>query len=348
MAQHFLLSPSARDLSIGKLWSLSDEEAYSEFLRIRYSDTNGEPVCPYCGCVAAIRYKCRPILKCKGCGKQYSPTSGTPFEDRKLPFKKILVAIALAVGKGEPPSSIDLSIDLGVHYKTAFVLIHKIREIMARQQEAVELEGPVAIDVSPYGGFVRPKNVRKERKDRRKVPYRRDDKSIVLGAIREKTGLRRAKVCLLAAENDLLEFVYDNVFEAEEVHSDAAHSFNVLDLEYDHRVVNHDQQYSSPDACTNIVENLFSRTQKAESRHGSIARQHAYLLVNEAAWRTSWNRIEPSQRYTEIGRGLSGGPSHLRGYWQGTRAWWVRQRDFISALRGLKRHQQLSPSSTQE
>jgi hypothetical protein len=50
MAQHFLLSAAARSLSPGKVARMSDRGAENVFLRLRWPETDGKPVCPNCGC----------------------------------------------------------------------------------------------------------------------------------------------------------------------------------------------------------------------------------------------------------------------------------------------------------
>ena len=48
MAQHFLLSKSAKTLSLASVFQMKDDEAEMAFRRIRWADTDGEPVCPHC------------------------------------------------------------------------------------------------------------------------------------------------------------------------------------------------------------------------------------------------------------------------------------------------------------
>jgi transposase-like protein len=96
MSQHFLLSVKARTLSLASVARMSEEEeARAMFGSIRWTATNGEPVCPRCGCVACYEDASRPIFKCKGCGHQFSVTSGTIFSSRKLPMRDYLMAIAI-------------------------------------------------------------------------------------------------------------------------------------------------------------------------------------------------------------------------------------------------------------
>ncbi len=107
--QHFLLSKTARSLSLAQVARMSDEEARKTFGRIRWDDNSGEPYCPRCGCVAVYSYASRPIFKCKGCGHQFSVTSGTIFASHKLPIRDYLLAIAIFVNGAKGHSALQLA-----------------------------------------------------------------------------------------------------------------------------------------------------------------------------------------------------------------------------------------------
>lgn len=316
--QKFLLSPAARDLSLAQLYDLTEGQAYDEFLRLRYAETGGNPVCPKCGSTASVKFRCRPILKCKECFSQFSPTSGTVFAYRKLSFKKILLGIAYFSKKSNGKCALDLCDDLNVHYRTAYLLGLKLRVVMGRVVEAVQLEGAVAIDGTPVGGHIRPKNVKKKKTDHRKFPYRNSRKGIVIGAIREKFGERRSKSYVLSHENKLLDKVYQQIPAGEEVHHDAAAFYNELALEYETKVINHSVQYSSPDACTNIVESHFSQLKAANSAYRSIVRAYPILYARENDWRANMAKKPKRYRFEELIRHLGTGRSGFGGYQQGT------------------------------
>ena len=98
MSQHFLLSSHAKTLSLASVFRMSDEEAERTFKSVRWSETDGEPVCPYCGGLDA--YDCRrpngaPRFRCRACQKDFSITSGTLFASHKLPLRSYLAAIAI-------------------------------------------------------------------------------------------------------------------------------------------------------------------------------------------------------------------------------------------------------------
>src|ERR1700704_362416 len=125
MAQHFLLSAAARSLSPGKVMRMSDRGAENVFVRLRWPQTDGKPVCPHCGC--QICYDCRrsehqPRWRCKACRADFSATSGTLFAWHKLPLRTYLMAIALFCNEVKGKSMLAFSRDLDVQYKTAFVL----------------------------------------------------------------------------------------------------------------------------------------------------------------------------------------------------------------------------------
>ena len=136
MPQHFLLTSAARTLSLASVARMSDEEAEKVFIRLRWSDSNGEAYCPHCGCT--IVYSCRRPngarrWRRKACRKDFSVTSGTLFAFHKMPLRSYLRAVAIFCNEVKGKSMLAMSRDLGVQYKTSFVLAHKMREAMASE-----------------------------------------------------------------------------------------------------------------------------------------------------------------------------------------------------------------------
>lgn len=168
MAQHFLLSTKARTLSLAQVLRLSDAEAYTTLKNIRFSENGGAAFCPRCGSVECYEYASRKIFKCKACGAQFSLTSGTIFASRKLSIRDILAAIAIFVNGAKGVSALQLSRDLNVQYKTAFVMAHKLREVLGSNQDAArQLSGEIEIDGAYFGGYIKPANYKEYRLDRR-------------------------------------------------------------------------------------------------------------------------------------------------------------------------------------
>jgi len=165
MPQHFLLSAKARTLSVREVFAMTDEDAFSLFKELRWGQ--GEEVtCPDCGSHARHYFlRTRRQWRCRDCKHTFSVTSGTIFAFHKLPLKVYLAAIAIFTNAVKGLSALQLGRDLGVQYKTAFVLAHKIRETLMEHRDEAPLSGEVHIDGAYVNGHVRPKNKKEDRVD---------------------------------------------------------------------------------------------------------------------------------------------------------------------------------------
>jgi transposase-like protein len=98
MPQHFLLSQSAKTLSLAQVFRMSDAEAETTFRKVRWHETDGAPVCPHCGGLDAYECRCSNgslRFRCRACRKDFTITSGTLFAYHKLPLRGYLAAIAI-------------------------------------------------------------------------------------------------------------------------------------------------------------------------------------------------------------------------------------------------------------
>ncbi|MCP5431659.1 MAG: IS1595 family transposase [Alphaproteobacteria bacterium] len=316
MAQHFLLSAKARTLSLAKVMRLSDEEAYGTFKAIRWAETEGEPVCPRCGGLEAYSYASRRIFKCKACGSQFSLTTGTIFASRKLAIRDLLAAIAIFVNGAKGISACQLSRDLDVQYKTAFVLAHKLREAMALEVHASKLGGEVEIDGAYFGGYVKPENHKADRKDRR-LKENQSGKRRVVVVMRERSGKTRPIVRY--SEDEAVADVLDNVKPASTIYADEGSAWDTLHDYYLTRRINHSIAYSDDGACTNQAESYFSRLRRAEiGTHHRISGRYLDCYANEMAWREDHRRIANGQQFESVVALALAHPvsRKWKGYWQ--------------------------------
>ena len=246
MAQHYLLSAEARNLSIVKIAMMNDSEAFEMFKNVRWSSTNGKPVCPCCGSLEKHYFlKTRSQYRCKECFHTFSVTSGTIFASHKKPLQIYLLAIALFTNAVKSISALQLSRDLDVQYKTAWVLSHKIRESLMDYNSDEKFEGTCEMDGVYVNGYVRPKNQLDKRVDRRKVhkPNKRviislrqraDEKSEFVGAVKTKT-------FILKFENskEVREIAYKHIKSGSSIHTDESNAYDDLTAHYDMNRVNH-------------------------------------------------------------------------------------------------------------
>lgn len=316
MSQHFLLSPQAKTLSIAKVLRMSEDDAQMVFRKLRWADTDGEPVCPECGCVEHYDLKSRPVWKCKGCSKQFSVTSGTVFHGRKLQVRDILAAIAIFINGAKGYSALQLSRDLCVDYKTAFVLLHKVRESIAIAQLQGTLSGEVEVDGAYFGGYVKPANQRKARKDRRRKIHQSGKRQSVV-VMRERKG--RTLTYVAGSEAEGVQAVAQRVEAGTTVHADEASHWDKLAARFPIKRINHKFAYSEDDANTNQAESFFSRLRRAEiGIHHRIAGRYLHAYAAEIAWREDFRRAPNGTQFLMAtgATAISCKSASWCGYWQ--------------------------------
>jgi transposase-like protein len=141
MSLHFLLKAEARTLSVVEVLAMSDDDAFTLFRRVRWGDGD-EVVCPHCGMVHRHYFRpARKIWRCAGCQEDFSVTSGTIFAFHKLPLRLYLAAVILFANAVKGISALQVGRDLGVSHKTAYVLLHKIRESLLVGRDESALQG---------------------------------------------------------------------------------------------------------------------------------------------------------------------------------------------------------------
>jgi len=316
MSQHFLLSSAARTLSLAKVMRLSDAEAYDTFKAIRWAENGGEPVCPRCGSLGIYTYKARQIFRCKDCKAQFSLTTGTIFASRKLSIRDYLAAIAIFVNGAKGISALQLSRDLDVQYKTAFVLAHKLREAMGAEAADYRPRGTVEIDGAFFGGYVKPENRKEDRKDRR-LKENRSGKRMAVVVMRERQG--RTVTGVFQDEGDAYDMIVNRVMPGSTVHADEASCWDALHARFAMHRINHSVAFKDEDACTNQAESFFSRLRRMETgTHHHISGKYLHQYAGEAAWREDNRRIPNGSLYQLVARAALVHPvsENWKGYWQ--------------------------------
>lgn len=331
MAQHFLLSAAARSISLRQVLRMEEAEAWRVFRKIRWPDTNGAPVCPHCACF--LCWECRrsggsPRFRCKACGKDFTPTSSTLFAHHKLPIRDYLAAIAVFCNEVKGKSALALSRDLGVQYKTAFVLAHKIREAMATEMKGVRIGGAgcnAEVDGAYFGGHVRPENRKADRKDLRLAGNRSDKRQCVV-VVRERSAdgatPGQTLTTVVTSEDAAMGFIKARLDRASTVHADEAAAWNELHAHFDTRRVNHSVEYANDNACINQAESCFSRMRRAElGHHHHIAGPYLTRYAREMAWREDYRRHSNGAQFQAVLKLVVSNPPSIDfcGYWQRAR-----------------------------
>lgn len=317
MAQHFLLSAASRTLSLRKIYTEGEEAAYETFCKMRWPETDGEAICPDCGCFEAYKITTRRKFKCKACSRQFSVTSGTIFASRKMAFVDLLAAICITVNASKGLSMLQLSRDLDCQYKTAFVLAHKLREAMALEVQTGEvLTGHVEIDGAYFGGTVRQENRKEDRKDRRLKENQSPNRRVVV-ALRQRHG--RTLPFVTKTEGEGVALARENVSRSATMSADEAAHWDMLHEGWTVDRVNHSQVYSDHGKHTNWVESYFSRLRRmVDGQHHHVSHQYLYQYANHAAWLEDNRRLDNGSLARGLVQNAMGSPVSRawKGYWQ--------------------------------
>lgn len=318
MAQHFLLSAEARSLSLKEIYKAGEEAAYQTFRAMRWPETNGEAVCPRCGCAEAYDIATRRKFKCKACYHQFSVTSGTIFASRKMEFTDLLAAICLFVNGVKGMSALQMSRDLDVQYKTAFVLMHKLREALSAEMRDLELSGEVEIDGCYIGGHIKPANLKENRVDRRKARNQTGTRRVVV-ALRQRGG--RTLPFITSKEDEGVEIAARNIAPGSTVYADEAAHWDSLYRVFPLGRINHSEAYSLNGAHTNNVESYFSRLRRMiRGQHHKVSAKYLHQYAGEAAWKEDHRREANGALAGRITRLAMSSPvsRNWKGYWQRT------------------------------
>lgn len=305
---------------------MTEEEAYEGFRQLRWANSGGQPVCPGCG--GLDHYVLVPDRKwgCKAsaCRLQFTVTSKTLFASRKLEFRTLLAAIALFANGVMGVSALRLRRELGLAYKTSFVLLHKIREAMAIDYDQ-PLDGVVEIDGAYLGTRrYRMPNLRIDGEDsweafKKRNPKKQTSMVVVRERPTDDDGRTpKVRAYHVPNEGDAIPHVRKVVAKGTEVHADCGNQWEPLHIFWDTKRINHSECYSDGIACTNWAESFFSRLRCAERGvYRYFTAEYAQRYGWEMAWREENRRVDNGAMIHKIaGAALASKPSPLRGYWQ--------------------------------
>lgn len=282
-----------------------DETAARKFLEaIRWP--NG-PVCPHCGGTernSALNGKAhRPGLWfCGDCRKQFSVTVGTVFERSKIPLHKWLLATHLLVSSKKGISSHQIHRTLGVTYKTAWFMTHRIRESMKEPQtEQLGGEGTsgvVEADETFWGN--------KGRKRRIGRTYKQKDKIV---ALVERGGRARAFHVPSVNQSTLRGILHTQIAKSARVVTDQHPGYRGLSWHFaKHDFVNHSiGEYVRGDVTTNSIEGYFSILKRGLTGvYQHVSSEHLKRYLGEFDFRYSYREVNDSERANIALKGIEG------------------------------------------
>jgi transposase-like protein len=240
-------------------------------------------VCSRCESMNVASIEDRHQYQCRSCRYQFSVTAGTIFHDSHLPLWKWFMAVYLIIESKKGISANQLKRTLGVSYKTAWYLCHRIRAAL-NEVDAQLLKGIVEADETFVGGKV-------EGEGR---GYK-GNKTVVVGALQ-----RDGNICLQVVRGRDREtihgFIRENVSgDVEAIYTDEWEAYRgVADEDTEHETVNHsEKEYARGKVHVNSMENVWSLLKRSIiGSYHQVSAKHLDAYLDELEFRFN-NRENP-------------------------------------------------------
>ena len=246
------------------------------------------------GEVKTRKVPARYLLQCntKGCRHQFSAITGTIFTDTHLPLTTWFKAIALLANAKKSISSLQMQRDLGVTYRTAWHLDHRIRKAMESEQGL--FGGTVEVDATYHGGRFDPR--------RKRAAY---DKQAVAGIIQRGTEGEPSKVKAFPVEKEIAKVmtrvVRENVAVDAKVMTDEHGAYMKLSKEgWEHAIVVHSkEEWTRGEVHTQGIENFWSLFKRQiHGQHHWVSVKHLHRYLDECAFK--FNNREAEEMFSLI------------------------------------------------
>lgn len=289
----------------------TEADAYAFLEQLRWGD---EPRCPHCGSErppyflkpqngASRKTRTgstseRRVWKCAACRKQFSVLTGTIFHGSKVPVRTWLFVVFEMCASKNGVSAREVERKYKLTPKTAWFMLHRIREAMKKQPLAGLLTGRVVSDETFYGG--KPSN--RHRHDPSQHVQGTTDKTPIQSLVCRETGEVRSRV--------VPDVTGDNLRHALATHTDPARTHLQTDshpaygrLASDmgfasHSAVDHGrQEYVRGDVTTNHAEGYFSQLKRSvDGTHHHVSREHLPRYLAEFDFRHSTRFLTDTER----------------------------------------------------
>lgn len=254
----------------------SDPDNCRKFMiAVRWTD--GVVRCPHCGNDKVSYLEKAKLYFCptKHPKQKFSLKVGTIFEDSPIGLDKWLPAAWLLVSCKNGISSYEVARAIGVTQKSAWHMMHRLREAMTPFIDRTKLGGPdkepIEVDEAFFGGKIINMHKSRVKAMRAQAPAvieegyekpRYDNKAIVVGMYDRESRQVRAKVIPNTKRETLQKEILSNVKYGSKVYTDEAVGYDLLRRRYVHDTVNHAETYVNGQVHTNSLENFWSLTKR--------------------------------------------------------------------------------------
>lgn len=291
----------------------SDAESARAFLESqRWPDG---AICPFCGLIGeSFRIKAKPgsktpvrpgVWKCSGCRKQFTVTVGTVFEDSHIPLNTWLMAIHLLCSSKKGMSAHQLHRMLGITYKSAWFMVHRIRYAMRQSDLFVKMGGTVEIDETYIGGKRRVKNRQDGKLKANAGQSPIANKQAVVSLVQRDGSVQSHHVQRVTAAN-LRPIIEASIEPDAQIMTDTSTVLKGALMERNHHQVNHFQdEYVRYEGdlmiTTNTVEGFFGLLKRGiNGIYHHVEKQHLHRYLSEFDFRYNSRRITDGERTVKL------------------------------------------------
>jgi transposase-like protein len=288
----------------------SDEDRARELLeKQRWPEG---PVCPHCGEVNNA-YRLMPtgkgkthvrkgVWKCAGCRKEFTVTVGTIFEDSHIPLHKWLLAYHLLCASKKGMSAHQLHRMLGVTYKSAWFMAHRIRYTMSQEPLSSKLKGVIEADETFIGGKMKGKGC-----------YAARQKKAPVVALVERNGKARSFHFESVTAKNLRPVVKEHIEKGASLMTDDSGLYASIKGHFSsHDVVTHSageyvRREGKKVVHTNTVEGFFSILKRGiVGTYHHVGKQHLHRYLSEFDFRYNAREVADGERTQLAVKGVEG------------------------------------------
>jgi transposase-like protein len=272
----------------------NDDDRIREFFEgLRWPDG---PVCPHCESKEVYRLSPKPdsespvrkgVLKCKKCRKQFTVTVNTIFEGSHIPLAKWIMAIHFFCSSKTGISAHQLHRLLGITYKTAWFIAHRIRYAMTQSPLKEKLKGIVEADETYIGGKGKGKRGRGAEK-----------KTAVFSLV-ERNGRIKSQPIGNVKAKTLKKIMIEYVDRKAKIMTDEFPSYRWVKKHFaSHEVVDHaKKEYVRGNIHVNAAEGYFSLLKRAiDGTFHHISKHHLHRYVSEFDFRYNYSKVDDGMR----------------------------------------------------
>ncbi|MDP9412109.1 MAG: IS1595 family transposase [Actinomycetota bacterium] len=301
----------------------TDADAYRFLEELRWGD---KPVCPHCGRDDRCHFlqpkngvsrktrtgaaSQRRVWFCGACRKQFSALTGTIFHGSKVSVRKWLFVFFEVCSSKNGVAAREIERKYDVTAKTAWFMLHRIREAMKRDPLAGMMKGTIVADETWIGGD--PKNWHESRRrregDRTMAPVRpgrdvgnmKTKKTPVFSLVDKATGEVRSRVVPDVSGASLRKAMAEQVDVAgSHLETDSLKSYKGIGKEFaSHQAIDHKAgEYVRGTVSTNMLEGYFSQLKRSiDGTHHHVSVEHLPRYLAEFDYRYTTRKLSDTAR----------------------------------------------------